>query len=480
MAKTNSRVKSKGITFTPPSTGKSTFKPLTSGNTKITTNSTKPASTGSKSMGQIVKGQGYKAPVKTTKPATKPVVKAVVKTPAKPVATTTTPRTRGGVSKGNTPGVGSKYTNKPAAKPVTSGTSSNKPVTKRVTAVERSGKAAPGTTAKTVARAAEKAKGKGNTNLRYKGSDTAALKAAKIAKAAKLAKLKNVGKKTGVIAAGVAAASYGVKKLYDYATGADDKSKKDTKKPEVKKDTKKDTVKPPTSKKGDLKYVMDPKKPDAKKSTPEKKTGSLPKAIDKAVRAADGNQPGDGSSLKFTGDRSKVAGKDKWGRSPSDKWYGFNPDSNKYEAPTMVKPDTKKADTKPAVKKPVTPKATTPAVKKAEPVGKLETKPAQQIPNKTVDEARTIIPSKTTTATPATTTSSTSTTSSNATNLQPRATIINKIRGAVNTGRERRAEKASARGNEAKAERLKDKISDTEKKMMMKKGGAVKSKSKKK
>jgi hypothetical protein len=468
MAKTNSRVKSKGITFTPPSTGKSTFKPLTSGNTKTTTNSTKPASTGSKSMGQIVKGQGYKAPVKTTKPANKPVVKA----PAKPVATTTTPRTRGGVSKGNTPGVGSKYTNKPAAKPVTSGTSSNKPVTKRVTAVERSGKAAPGTTAKY-------AKIKGNTGPRYRGSDTAALKAAKIAKAAKLAKLKNVGKKTGVIAAGVAAASYGVKKLYDYATGADDKSKKDTKKP-VKKDTKKDTVKPPTSKKGDLKYVMDPKKPDAKKPTPEKKTGSLPKAIDKAVKAADGNQPGDGSSLKFTGDRSKVAGKDKWGRSPSDKWYGFNPDSNKYETPTMVKPDTKKADTKPPVKKPVTPKATTPAVKKVEPVGKLETKPAQQIPNKTVDEARTIIPSKTTTATPTTTTSSTSTTSSNVTSSQPRATIINKIRGAVNTGRERRAEKASARGNEAKAERLKDKISDTEKKMMMKKGGAVKSKSKKK
>lgn len=470
MAKTNSRVKSKGITFTPPSTGKSTFKPLTSGNTKTTTNSTKPASTGSKSMGQIVKGQGYKAPVKTTKPATKPIVKA----PAKPVATTTTPRTRGGVSKGNTPGVGSKTNNRSPVKPkvtkpaVTNVTTDSKPRTRGgVSRFNSTSKPAPGKVA--------------DPNKKLAPGSKAGLRIIKVEKAAKAAKLAKTAKlkKAGLITAGIAAASYGAKKLYDYATGADDKSKKDTKKPEVKKDTKKDTVKPPTSKKGDLKYVMDPKKPDAKKSTPEKKTGSLPKAIDKAVRATDGNQPGDGSSLKFTGDRSKVAGKDKWGRSPSDKWYGFNPDSNKYEAPTMVKPDTKKADTKPAVKKPVTPKATTPAVKKAEPVGKLETKPAQQIPNKTVDEARTIIPSKTTTATPTTTTSSTSTTSSNATNLQPRATLINKIRGAVNTGRERRAEKASARGNEAKAERLKDKISDTEKKMMMKKGGTVR-KSKKK
>jgi hypothetical protein len=420
MAKTNSRVKSKGITFTPPSTGKSTFKPLTSGNTKTTTNSTKSASTGSKSMGQIVKGQGYKAPVKTTKPATKPVVKAVVKAPVKPikqatkpVATTTTSRTRGGVNRFNS-------TSKPAPGKV----------------VDSNKKLAPGPKA----------------GLRI-------IKAQKAAKLAKLAKLKNIGKKAGAVVAAVALGSA----LGSGASAIKNSSNKkpntgDTKKPEVKKDI----VKPPTS---------------------EKKTGSLPKAIDKAVKAANGNQPGDGSSLKFTGDRSKVVGKDKWGRLPSSKWYGFNPDSNKYEAPTMVKPDTKKADTKPAVKKPVTPKATTPAVKKAEPVGKLETKPAQEIPNKIVDEARTIIPSKTTTATPATpatTTSSTSTTSSNATNLQPRATIINKIRGAVNTGRERRAEKASARGNEAKAERLKDKISDTEKKMMMKKGGAVKSKSKKK
>lgn len=320
--------------------------------------------------------------------------------------------------------------------------------------------------------------------------------------------------------------------LYDQVwngvTGKYDKPKKSSKKPETKKDTT-NTGKPQvggnrsakslletpslkdelkkrgvdfkpvkdkaktnwldTAKKGDtLKYVINKPKGDTKKS--DTKKGSLPKAIDKAVRAIDGNQPGDGSSLKFTGDRSKVAGKDKWGRSPSDKWYGFNPESKKYEAPTMVKGDNKKSDTKVETKKPATtpkastPKASTPAVKKAEPVGTLAPKSTTEIANKSLEEAKTITPAKTTTPAATSTSSessaSTTTSSPKVTGVQPRASFINRVRGVVNESRERRAGRAASRGNEERSERLKEKISETEKKMMMKKGGSVKSKTKKK
>jgi len=192
-------------------------------------------------------------------------------------------------------------------------------------------------------------------------------------------------------------------------------------------------------------------------------------------------------------DKSKVAGKDKWGRSPSDKWYGFNPEKKKYEAPTVKKEDNKKSDTKVEVKKPVvtpkvtTPKTTTPAVKKAEPVGTLAPKSTSTIASKSLEEAKTVTPAKTTTTTtPASTTATTSSTSTSSTTsptvtgMQPRATIGNKIRGMLNESRERRAGRAASRGNEDRSERLKEKISATEKKMMMKKGGVVKYKSKKK
>lgn len=241
-----------------------------------------------------------------------------------------------------------------------------------------------------------------------------------------------------------------------------------------------------TAKKGDtLKYGINKPKADVKKE--DSKKGAIPKAIDKAVRAADGNQPGSGASLKFTGDRSKVAGKDKWGRSPSSDWYGFNPETKKREAPTMVKGDTKKADTKVEDKKTVTPKtvtpkATTPAVKKAEPVGTLAPKSTTEIASKTLEEAKTITPSKTTTpaASTTSTTTSPSTASTPSIKTQPRATIGNRLRGALNESRERRAGRAEARGNENKAERLRSKIEETTEKMKMKKGGVVKSKTKKK
>jgi hypothetical protein len=247
-----------------------------------------------------------------------------------------------------------------------------------------------------------------------------------------------------------------------------------------------------TAKKGDtLKYVINKPKVETKKE--DSKKGALPKAIDKAVRAIDGNQPGSGASLKFKGDKSKVAGKDKWGRSPSDKWYGFNPEKKKYETPTMVKGDNKKSDTKVETKKPATtpkvttlktttPKVSTPAVKKAESVGTLAPKSTQTIASKSLEEAKTVTPAKTTTPATITTSTeaSTSTSSPKVTGMQPRATIGNKIRGMLNESRERRAGRAASRGNEDRSERLKEKISATEKKMMMKKGGIVKSKSKKK
>lgn len=241
-----------------------------------------------------------------------------------------------------------------------------------------------------------------------------------------------------------------------------------------------------TAKKGDtLKYGINKPKADVKKE--DSKKGAIPKAIDKAVRAADGNQPGSGESLKFTGDRSKVAGKDKWGRSPSSDWYGFNPETKKREAPTMVKGDTKKADTKVEDKKTVTPKtvtpkAATPAVKKAESVGTLAPKSTTEIASKTLEEAKTVTPSKTTTpaASTTSTTTSPSTASTPSIKTQPRATIGNRLRGALNESRERRAGRAEARGNENKAERLRSKIEETTEKMKMKKGGVVKSKTKKK
>jgi hypothetical protein len=138
----------------------------------------------------------------------------------------------------------------------------------------------------------------------------------------------------------------------------------------------------------------------------------------------------------------------------------------------------------PVVKKSATPKVTTPETKKPEPVDKLAIKPTEPIASKSLEEARTIVPPKATTPTkvaetPASSPSASSS-SPSATGAQPRPTLINKIRGALNESRERRAGRAASRGNEDRSERLKEKISDTEKKMMMRKGGTVKTKSKKK
>ena len=153
----------------------------------------------------------------------------------------------------------------------------------------------------------------------------------------------------------------------------------------------------------------------------------------------------------------------------------------------MVKGDNKKSDTKVETKKPATtpkvttpktttPKVSTPAVKKTEPVGTLATKPTQTIPTTASSNLQ---PVKSTTPTSSTSsstssTSSTASTSPTISGVVPKASIGNKIRGMLNAGRERRAGNAASRGNEARSERLLEKVADSEKKMMMRKGGMIK------
>jgi hypothetical protein len=386
-------------------------------------------------MGQVVKGQGYKAPTRTNTPAPKPAAKKPVKPVAsKPVTSTTTPRTRGGVSKGNTPGVGSKRkaladikaranerlaTEKAAAEKAPK---ANLKRTPRVTAVQRSGKPAPGPKA-------------GQRIVKVEA-------AAKALKNAKLAKAGKVGLIAGTVAAG-----YTAKKLYDYATGSDNKPKKNAKKSE-----RTDTLIKTPSLKDELK----------KRGVDTKPVKDNPKTnwLDTAKK---------GNTLK----------------------YGIDaPKSKKYEAPTMVKADTKKAETKPVVKTPpvkkptTTPKATTPKVSTT--VDKMEMKPTAPIATDLESKKEIVQPKAAATTPSASLSTSSSTTPSNSASTpktQPRATFGNKIRGALNESRERRAGRAASRGNEDRSERLKEKISDTEKKMMMRKGGVVKktiNKSKKK
>ena len=72
---------------------------------------------------------------------------------------------------------------------------------------------------------------------------------------------------------------------------------------------------------------------------------------------------------------------------------------------------------------------------------------------------------------------STASKTSSAPTTVPRANLINRVRGSINAIRERRAEKAEARGDKEKATKLRNKEEITKAKMM-KKGGVVKTKKK--
>jgi hypothetical protein len=166
--------------------------------------------------------------------------------------------------------------------------------------------------------------------------------------------------------------------------------------------------------------------------------------------------------------------KDKLGRSPGSAWYAFNPDTKKYDPSFVGKSKEKITSTKKSV--------ITPAIKKIAPVGTLAPKSTKEIANKSLEKAKTIVPAKTTTTTASTNTSkpSSTTSSTKVTGFQPRATFINRVRGVVNESRERRAGRAASHGNEERSDRLHKKIENTERKMAMKKGGSIKSKTKKK
>lgn len=373
----------------------SRFKPLSS-NTKTTTGVSKPNNVSTKNMGQIVKGQGYKAPGSTIKPTPTPKVK----TPTKPVSQTT-PRNRAGISKGNAPGVANKYANKTPLekKPVVE----SKPRTRA--GVSKGN--APGTTAKYA----------NKTPIN------------------KVSKFGKVGKVAGKLAGKAAGAATLVEIGSMVYNDINERAKAMYKRVKDK----------------EAKAAAKAKADKIKKTTPVKTLIETPSLKDE-LKKRGVTTPKKGDELKY--------------------------DINK------PKGDTKKSDTKVETKKPATtPKASTPAVKKAEPVGTLAPKSTTEIANKSLEEAKTITPAKTTTpaATSTSSESSTSTTTSSpkVTGVQPRASFINRVRGIINESRERRAGRAASRGNEERSERLKEKISETEKKMMMQKGGSVK-KSKKK
>ena len=484
MAKTNSRVK-KPATFTPASTGKSTFKPLTA-NTKLSNaGGFKPLTANtntSTSVGQFVKGNKtfkYKAPNKTVAPTVKTTTAPASNTTSiykgrggvskggsqgtankyankKPLTTETKPRTRGGVSKGGSQGTASKYANKSnittaalkerADARIAAEKATKERITKspRVTAQQRLGDKKP------TMSAAER---------RVVKTAEAQAKKAKAARAIKIAKVTKVAKVAGkgaAITGTLAAIGYGAKKLYDSSTGKkDEKTKPKATEPKVG-GNKVTAPKKDTKGKKELKYVVgEPKKdllPKIKSDKPNWKSGSIAKNLNTAVTAID---------------KSKKT-------KPSDN-FG-----------SVKKTDTKKADNKTEEKKSTSTSTSAstakPAVKKADPVGTLATKPTQTIPTTASSNLQ---PVKSTTPT-SSTSSSTSSTSSNASTsptisgIVPKASIGNKIRGMLNAGRERRAGNAASRGNEARSERLLEKVADSEKKMMMKKGGVVKTKSKSK
>jgi hypothetical protein len=277
------------------------------------------------------------------------------------------------------------------------------------------------------ARLAEKFKNASNVGNEWKAE------AALLKNEAKLLGKGSSAKKL-LIGAGVVAAAYGTKKLYDYMKQP---AAKPAVKPVVKKDTPKPVVKPVA-------------KPGQKSSTQ-----TLPEVT--------------------------VTAKRKSGTS-----------SNKKVVPVTKLAETKK--TTPAVKKEVAPvsttvkaadattTSTTPVTTVVTPAKTPEKVIAKVTPetDKTavVDRMKNIELSKN----PASkklieSASSNASKTSSAPTTVPRANLINRVRGAINESRERRAVRAETRGDKEKATKLRDKEKATQAKMM-KKGGSVKSKKK--
>jgi len=292
------------------------------------------------------------------------------------------------------------------------------------------------------ARLAEKFKNASNVGNEWKAE------AALLKNEAKLLGKGSSAKKL-LIGTGVVAAAYAGKKIYDYANKP---ATKPAVKPVVKKDTPKPVVKPVASTK------VDTNKNGTKTTTYT-----------------------DASGIKHV----KVVKKDgtTFTSNNKPKPAVVAPPKDTKKTPPVVKTETKKTETKtPEVKTPeatTTSTTTTPATSTTTPEKVIAKVTPETDKTAVVDRMKNIELSKN----PASkklieSASSNASKTSSAPTTVPRANLINRVRGVINESRERRAVRAEARGNEEKATKLRKKEEITKAKMMLKKGGSVKSKKK--
>ena len=425
------------------------------------------------------------------------------------------PRTRAGVSKGNAPGVATKYANKPTIKPVAPMLG---PDTRKKTIIKNAEKIS--TKTKDATKKAAKTFKEGRkmnqsvlTAERYKNAgEKSSDFVSKMKNYIPGGKLKMKLGKKALIGAGIAALGYGISKY-----------KKVTDKPKtpVKPGTNKGasskivTPKPVAKSSGSTKTYTSPKtgttttintKPNGEKQTKVttyggqsfyKSTHVNPKGspvLDKVKKAAEdakGNKAGDGSSLKRPTNLKPTTKTDTNANGTKTTIY-TDASGNRHvkvvkkDGTTFTSNDKPKATTTPKVetkKTTTTPKKTTPKVTpKVTPKMVDENKNGisdfVERPADEVTKMETKKPSDLKIIEPATKASKTSSTPSSSTSTTvPRANLINRVRGSINASRERRAERAETRGDKEKATKLRDREKATQAKMM-KKGGSVKTKKK--
>lgn len=410
----------------------------------------------------------------------------------KPVTQSSTPRTRAGVSKGNTPGTAAKYAKKT-------------PITQTQSTRTRAGVSkgnAPGKSAGMRSKKMSLAELESAASKRYKplGPDNLSKTSKTVTEgASKL--LKNTANKAK--ASGMDLPKSGRKNV----TAPKAIYKPDFK--SFKKVGKRAIIATAAAllAKGVYDKVSEKNKATALTKT---KDDTAKKAKDDAAKKAKDdaakNQAAKSQALKNELAKREAAKKDrvkeysgvkdKWGRSASDKWFGFDPKTKTFT--TVDYP--KKVKTRNAMKldnpKPITPK----------PAPVAET---SKVDNTTQSTKTTGNGSSSTAVKDATSSNGTSSSTSvanpstvaitsepskvseiksetktaevkkpEATQVTakrtPKGGLINKIRGAVNESRERRVGRALGRGDKERAAELEDKIKRTESKMYMKKGGVVK------
>jgi len=391
-----------------------TSRSVRSGSKPVSTGS-KPVKTGSKQI-KTGKGVNYKV-------GSKPVTTATIKPVVKAVAPILGPDTRNKAIQKNAKRISTK--SKDGAKVIAKTFKNGRKMNQTVLLAERSKDAA------------EKAKSTGFVN--------------KIKNGVTVAKKMKLGKKA-LIGAGITAAAalvgYGISKY-----------KKVTDKP-----------------KADIKPKVTPKPKVDNKPVVKKDTKVTPKPVVKPVVSTKTNTNKEGTKTTTYTDAKgikyvKVVKKDGTtftsNNKPKPAVVAPPKDTNK--TTPVVKKETKKTEAKTTEAKttPTTPTATTAttATTKVEDVKAIETpKVTETTKVAEVKTPETVKPVETKKDASSTTPS-----------LVPRATFINKVRGVINESRERRALRAESRGNTDRATKLRDKEKVTKAKMMMKKGGSVKS-----